>query len=125
MPSILCVDDEPTQLILLEFAFKRAGFNVLSAADGQEAIEVAKQRRPNIILMDLMMPVKDGHEATVGIKAIPELAHIPIVLYTAYAQEELTREARKAGAADVIPKSTLPKALVGKIKELLAFDSET
>jgi twitching motility two-component system response regulator PilH len=120
MPSILCVDDEPTQLILLKFAFERAGFTVLSANDGQEAVELTTQHRPDIILMDLMMPVKDGYQATVEIKADSNLAHIPIVLYTAYDQEVLAEQAKQAGAAEIIRKTTPPKALVAKINELLA-----
>lgn len=120
MPSILCVDDEPTQLILLKFAFERAGFTVLRANDGQEAVELTTQHRPDIILMDLMMPVKDGYQATVEIKAEPSLAHIPIVLYTAYDREVLAEQAKLAGAAEIIRKTTPPKALVAKIDELLA-----
>jgi CheY-like chemotaxis protein len=120
MPSILCVDDEPTQLILLKFAFERAGFTVISAANGTEAVQIAKENRPDIILMDLMMPVKDGYETTVELKALPELAGTPIVLYTAYDRSDSARAALKAGAADIVRKSTTPKVLVSKINELLA-----
>jgi len=57
MPTILCVDDEFSQLTLLEFAFNRAGFNVICASDGQEAIEKAQKNHPDIILMDLMIMI--------------------------------------------------------------------
>jgi len=119
MPSILCVDDEPTQLILLRFAFERAGFRVLSANNGQEAVELTNQHQPDLILMDLMMPLMDGYQATAAIKSNPALSHIPIVLYTAYDQTELVAQAKAAGAAEVIRKTIPPKALVSKINALL------
>ena len=123
MPSILCVDDEPTQLILLQFAFERAGFSVTSAANGTEAVQIARDNRPDIILMDLMMPVKDGLETTIELKALPALADIPVVLYTAYDQSDSAKAALKAGAAEIVRKSTTPKVLVTKINQLLAANA--
>jgi CheY-like chemotaxis protein len=118
MPTILCVDDEPNQLILYRFAFQRAGFRVFSANNGQEAVETARTFKPDIILMDLMMPIKDGYQATLEIKADPALAHIPVVLFTAYHQHSLTEKAASAGAAAVMPKTTPPMELLAKIQEL-------
>lgn len=119
MPSILCVDDEPTQLTLLNFAFKRAGFTVLSANDGQEAVEMAVQYKPDIILMDLMMPIKDGAAATVDIKANIATANIPIVLFTAYEKGNMAEAALAAGATEIVRKTTTPIDLVAKIRNLL------
>lgn len=120
MPSILCVDDEPTQLTLLNFAFKRAGFTVFSANDGQEAVEMAGQCNPDIILMDLMMPIKDGSAATMDIKTNTRTAHIPIVLFTAYEKGDMAETALAAGAIEIIRKTTTPVDLVAKIKNLLS-----
>lgn len=119
MPTILCVDDEPTQLTLLNFAFKRSGFTVLVANDGQEAIDMTQKHKPDIILMDLMMPIKDGAAATKEIKANPETSHIPIVLFTAYEKGTMATDAVKAGALDIIRKTTTPVDLVAKIRGIL------
>jgi CheY-like chemotaxis protein len=119
MPSILCVDDEPNQLILYRFAFGRVGFQVFSANNGQEAIEMAQTFKPDLILMDMMMPIMDGYQATVEIKTNAALAHIPIVLFTAYHHHALTEKAQKAGAAIVLPKTTPPSELLEKIQALL------
>ncbi|MFQ5575697.1 MAG: response regulator [Anaerolineae bacterium] len=119
MPTILCVDDEPTQIILLDFAFKRAGFTVVCAHNGQEAVELARRHHPDIILMDLMMPVKDGASATADLKAIPSLADTPIILFTAYETGDLARKALAAGAQEIISKTTPPAKLVSKINQAL------
>ncbi len=120
MPTILCVDDEFPQLTLLEFAFSRAGFNVICAHDGQEAVEKTQSAHPDIILMDLMMPLKDGAKATAEIKAIPALADIPIVLYTAYERGNAAQRALDNGAVEVIKKAIPPTQLVNKINRILA-----
>ena len=61
MATVLCVDDEPTQLMLLRLALTRAGYTVLEASDGQKGIETAVKNQPSLIIMDLMMPGMDGH----------------------------------------------------------------
>lgn len=119
MPTILCVDDEPTQLTLLKFAFRRAGFDVLLANDGREAVEIVQTSIPDVILMDLMMPVKDGATATAEIKALPGGADIPIVLFTAYERGELADRALAAGAQEIVKKTTPPTELVKKIQSML------
>ncbi len=120
MATILCVDDDPTQLTLLKFAFQRAGFTVLRANNGQEAVDLTLAHHPDIILMDLMMPVKDGATATVEIKSTPAVADIPIVLFTAYETGDMARQAMAAGALEIIKKTIPPSTLVKKIKALLA-----
>jgi len=121
MPTILCVDDELSQLTLLEFAFNRAGFTVICANDGHEAVEKTKSEKPDIILMDLMMPVKDGAAATKEIKAIPSLAQVPIVLYTAYEKGDAAGRALDNGALEVIKKTIPPTQLVAKINQILGI----
>ncbi len=119
MPTILCVDDETTQLTLLEFAFRRAKMSVLKASNGKEAIAQAQAHHPDLILMDLMMPVMDGASATVAIKSDPATADIPIVLFTAYETGEMAERALAAGATALIKKTTAPRELVESIKKLL------
>ena len=119
MPTILCVDDENIQRTLLKFAFTGAGFNVILAEDGQDAVDLAIEHKPDIILMDLMMPNKDGIEATREIKANVDLVHIPIVSYTAVEKGNLTKAVLEAGATKIIHKTTSPSDLVRQVKELL------
>ncbi len=120
MPTILCVDDEPTQLTLLEFTFRRAKMTVLKASNGKEAIEQTQAHHPDLILMDLMMPIMDGATATVAIKNDPALSDIPIVLFTAYETGNMANKAMEAGAIALIAKTTSPRDLIAKIEEILS-----
>ena len=115
MPKILVVDDEPTQLTILTFAFKRQGYDVICAENGEIAITEAAKEKPDVILMDLMMPKMDGAVATKAIKQDPELSEIPILLYTAYDVGDTAAAAVEAGAAEVIRKTMLPSKLAEKI----------
>ena len=119
MPTILCVDDEPTQLTLLEFAFRRSKMTVLKANNGQEAVAQAEAHHPDIILMDLMMPVMDGSAATAAIKQNPATADIPIVLFTAYETGAMAQKTLAAGAVKLIKKTTPPRELVDLIQKML------
>ncbi len=122
MPTILCVDDETTQLTLLEFAFRRAKMSVLKASNGQEAVKQAQAHHPDLILMDLMMPVMDGATATAAIKTDPATADIPIVLFTAYETGEMAERALASGATALIKKTTSPKELVETIRKMLKIE---
>jgi CheY-like chemotaxis protein len=119
MPLILCVDDNPSQLVLLRFLLERAGFEVSLAANGQEAIDLTPTLKPDLILMDMMMPVKDGYQASVEIKADPDLAQIPIVLLTAYNQRDVEQRAAAAGIDAVLSKTILPMDLLIRVQDLL------
>lgn len=122
MATILCVDDEPTQLTLLEFAFRRSKLAVLKAGNGKEAIAQAQEHHPNLILMDLMMPIMDGATATAAIKTDPATADIPIVLFTAYETGEMAQKALAAGAERLIKKTTPPRELVEIIQAMLTTE---
>lgn len=119
MATILCVDDDAIQLKLLGFSFKRAGFEVLTASNGEISIDIAKENLPDIILMDLMMPVMDGATATEHLKSDPATAHIPIVLFTAYEAGELAQRALNAGAEALVRKTTPPSTVVDTVKKYL------
>ncbi len=121
MPTILCVDDELSQLALLEFAFNRAGLTAICASDGYEAVEKTQSEKPDIVLMDLMMPTKDGATATKEIKAITSLAQVPILLYTAYDMGNAAQRALDNGALEVIKKTILPTQLITKINQILGI----
>lgn len=116
MKTILCVDDDPTQLMLLRLALTRAGYKVLEAPDGKEGVEMAIKHQPALIIMDLMMPVMDGAVAVQQIKQNQETAHIPILVLSAYARGEQAKRALKAGADEMISKTFILTDLVDKIK---------
>jgi CheY-like chemotaxis protein len=84
METILCVDDEPTQLMLLRLALIRAGYRVLEAPNGQKGVELAVENKPSLIIMDLMMPVMDGATAIWHLKQNEATKSIPILVLSAY-----------------------------------------
>jgi CheY-like chemotaxis protein len=122
MPVILCVDDEPNQLVLYRFLLQQAGFEVILANNGQEAIDITRIVQPNLILMDMMMPIKDGCQATTEIRMISNLAHIPIILLTAYRPHVLATRAAEAGITAILSKMITPMDLLAKIQAYLSVD---
>lgn len=116
MATILCVDDEPTQLMLLRLALTRAGYKVLEAADGQKGVEMAIEHQPALIIMDLMMPGMDGATAIWHIKQNPSTQHIPILVLSAYIKGDQAKRALDAGAEELISKSLILTDLIDKVK---------
>lgn len=83
MAKILIVDDEPDILFVLRVTLEAAGFEVVEASDGEEALSVVRSERPDLVLTDLMMPVLDGHEVIRRLRADPVTASLPIVVVSA------------------------------------------
>jgi len=102
--KILIVDDEPVVVTLLKSRVESHGFKVEIATEGASALEKAKEWRPDLILLDIVMPDMDGFEICRRLKATKELASIPVVLFTASQETQLEELARKAGAVKVIKK---------------------
>jgi two-component system response regulator RpaA len=119
METILCVDDEPTQLMLLRLALTRAGYQVLEASDGQKGIAMAIEHQPALVIMDLMMPVMDGATAIWHIKQNQTSKHIPILVLSAYTRGDQAQRAIDAGAAELISKSLILTELIDKVKSYL------
>ena len=119
MDTILCVDDEPTQLMLLRLALTRAGYQVLEASDGQKGIELAVEHKPALVIMDLMMPVMDGATAITHIKQNSATKHIPILVLSAYTRGDQAKRALDAGAAELVSKSLILTELIDKVKSHL------
>jgi CheY-like chemotaxis protein len=119
METILCVDDEPTQLMLLRLALTRAGYRVLEAPDGQKGIEIAVEHKPALVIMDLMMPVMDGATAIGHLKQNPATKHIPILVLSAYTRGDQAQRAIDAGAAELVSKSLILTELIDKVKSYL------
>lgn len=118
---ILIVDDDLTLLEMYVERIKAEGATVLQAQDGEEALKVAKENHPAIILLDIMMPKKSGFEVLKELKADPDLAKIPVLILTALADDTKKNEGLALGAVDYIVKSeTLPVDVIAKIDKALA-----
>jgi two-component system alkaline phosphatase synthesis response regulator PhoP len=122
--KILVVDDEPEMVKMLQMSLETASYEVITAYNGQEGIDKTKKERPDAIIMDLMMPEKDGFVACKEIKNDPECAHIPILVLTAIS-DHLTqsRYAKSMGleleAEDYIDKPVDPNLLLERLARLL------
>jgi CheY-like chemotaxis protein len=119
MPKILLVEDNEMNRDMLSRRLEKRGYAVLIAVDGGEGVAKAKAEVPDLILMDMSLPVLDGWDATKQIKADPATAHIPIIALTAHAMESDRQKALGAGCDDFDTKPVeLPRLLL-KIEELL------
>ena len=119
-PKILVVDDEPEAVELVDFNLKQAGFDVLTAEDGSEALNKARSGTPSLIVLDLMLPEIDGLEVCKMLRRDPSTARIPIVMLTAKAAELDRVLGLELGADDYITKPFSPRELVLRVKKLLA-----
>ena len=117
--KILLVDDEPPIILMLETRLKAEGYQVLSAIDGLTALEKAKKERPDLIILDLMLPKMDGHKVCALLKKDARYAKIPILMFTARAQEEDRRLGEEAGADAYLTKPFEAQVLLAKVRELV------
>jgi len=122
--KILIVDDEPYILNILDFSLDAEGYAVVQAADGEEAVALARDTSPDLVIMDVMMPRSDGFEACRRLKADPETAHIPVLLLTARNSSEDRRRGEEAGADGYITKPFSPQRLLDKVQQFLHVTSE-
>lgn len=116
---ILLVDDEPDILEFVGYNLKKEGFQVHSASNGEDAVALAKQHKPHLILLDVMMPGMDGIETCDAIRATPELSHTLIAFLTARGEDYSQVAGFDAGADDYITKPIKPKVLISRIRALL------
>ncbi|MFO0838740.1 MAG: response regulator [Phycisphaerae bacterium] len=119
-PRILLVEDDATNRDMLSRRLERRGFQVLMAVDGREGVDLALSARPDLILMDLSLPVLDGWSATRSIKSNPVTASIPVIALTAHAMESDRRRAFDAGCDEFDTKPVDFRLLSSKIDTLLA-----
>jgi len=117
--KILLVDDEKDILEFLGYNLKKEGFVVITARNGKDAIQLAKEEKPHLIILDVMMPQLDGIETCSEIRDIPELANTIIVFLTARGEDYSQIAGFDAGADDYITKPVKPKVLISRIKALL------
>lgn len=118
-PRILVVDDEPDAVELIEFNLRNAGFEVVAALDGEEALKKARAYAPDLILLDLMLPEVDGLEVCKILRRDPATAAIPVMMVTAKAAELDRVLGLELGADDYVTKPFSPRELVLRVKNLL------
>ncbi len=116
---LLLVDDEPDLVQMVSVRLKAAGYEVSTAYDGQEALDKVKQARPDLMILDLMLPKLDGYKVCRLLKFDERTKSIPILIFTARAQVEDVTLATECGADAYLTKPFEAKALLGKIQELL------
>ena len=118
-PRVLLVDDYPDAREMYAEYLDFSGFEVLEAANGMEALQRAAEGQPDIILMDLSLPVMDGWEATRRLKADKRTQDIPVVALTGHALAGISEGAKKAGCDAFVTKPCLPEDLVKEIRKVL------
>ncbi len=119
MTTILIVEDNEMNLDMLSRRLSRRGYEIITAIDGEKGIELAIKHIPDLILMDMSLPIIDGWEATRKIKEHQPTTHIPVIALTAHAMESDRQEALSAGCNDYDTKPIEIERLLGKIQALL------
>jgi len=116
---ILVVDDDPNIATLVAFKLEKAGYEVVKVADGEAALEALRSHRPDLVVMDVMMPKLDGCSATRRMRKMPEGEGVPIILLSAKGQDEDRDFGLAAGANDYMTKPFTPAELVERVRQYL------
>lgn len=114
--KVLIADDELRLRKVVALHLKKSGFEVFEAGNGQQAVDIAREVRPDVIVMDVMMPEKTGLEACDEIKADDALKAIPVILLTAMAESDDIKKGKDVGADEYLTKPFSPKELIDMIK---------
>jgi DNA-binding response OmpR family regulator len=117
--NILLVDDEPNILVMLSSRLKKNGYDVITARDGQEAFDVARKSKPDLIILDLMLPRMDGYTVCGLLKKDTKYSMIPIIMLTAKAQESDIKMGETVGADAYVKKPFTSEELMEVIKSFL------
>jgi CheY-like chemotaxis protein len=118
--TILVADDEPALLRLMAFVLQKQGHIMLTASNGEDALRMVRQHRPDLVVLDIMMPRLDGFEVAQTIRADPEIAGTPIVMLSAKAQDEDVQRGLAAGVDTYITKPFAPEQLAQVVADLLS-----
>ncbi|RLK51053.1 response regulator receiver protein [Alkalispirillum mobile] len=120
MPKrILIVDDEANIVLSLEFLMKQAGYEVETATDGDEALEALKEQKPDLVLLDVMMPRKNGYEVCEAIRADDDWKDVLVIMLTAKGRDVEREKGLSLGADDYITKPFSTQEVIDKVRELL------
>jgi DNA-binding response OmpR family regulator len=119
MPRILIAEDEKDIRELIAFTLRFAGFDVLLATNGVEAVEVAEAERPDLVILDVRMPRMSGYEACRRLKENPQTASLPIVFLSAKGQDSEIQQGLESGAEEYILKPFAPDELIQQVRDIL------
>lgn len=117
--KILIVEDERQLVEMVKMRLEASGYEVIAAYDGQEGLDLARRQRPDLIILDLMLPKMDGYKVCGLLKKDSRYVKIPILMFTARAQEEDVKLGKEMGADAYITKPFEPQVLLSKIQELV------
>jgi two-component system cell cycle response regulator DivK len=117
---ILVIEDQEDNRNILRDLLTSAGYAVIEAKNGEAGVQIAESERPDLILMDIQLPILDGYEATRRIKGNPALAAIPIIAVTSYALSGDDAKAKAAGCDGYVTKPFSPRQLLGEVREFLS-----
>ncbi len=118
-PSVLIVDDEPNIVISLEFLMKRAGYDVRVARDGEAAMRAIERRKPRLVLLDAMMPKRNGYDVCRSIRGNPDWHDIRIIMLTAKGRDVEIEKGLALGADDYITKPFSTRGVVARVRSLV------
>jgi DNA-binding response OmpR family regulator len=118
-PVVLVAEDDPDLLALATYRLERLGYEVLRAADGEEALALAARRTPDLVLLDVMMPRVDGLAAVRALRQRPETARTPVILLSARVQEGDVSAGLEAGADEYMAKPFSPRELGARVEALI------
>ncbi|GIW05085.1 MAG: two-component system response regulator [Thermomicrobiales bacterium] len=119
-PFVLLVEDDPVNRMLAKRILSAHGFPFAEATNGEEALEQARARKPDVVLMDLSLPVMNGWDAVARLRQIPSLADVPVIAVTAHAMRGDREKALEAGCDDYLSKPYRPAELVAAIERAVA-----
>ncbi|MBF0429163.1 MAG: response regulator [Magnetococcales bacterium] len=122
--EILIVDDAPNIVLSLEFLMKKEGFSVRSVVDGDAALEAIKIKRPDLVLLDVMLPKRNGYEVCEAVRANPDWKEVRIIMLTAKGREVEQEKGLALGADDYVTKPFSTKDLVVKVRGLLGLQGD-
>jgi DNA-binding response OmpR family regulator len=117
--SILVADDEPSILLSLQFLLQKAGYEVRLARNGEEVIQAVEQSTPDLLLLDAMMPQRDGYDVCQTIRADPRWASLPIIMLTAKSRDVERQKGMALGATDYVTKPFSTRDLVATVRKHL------
>ncbi len=103
-PRVLILEDEPHIVLSLEFLLRRAGYDTAAAGDGEEGLAMVRRLRPDVVLLDIMLPKRNGYEVCQAIKATPDLRSTPVIMLSARGQEVEVLKGLELGAARYVTK---------------------
>ncbi len=121
---ILLVEDQDDNRAILRDLLRSVGYELVEAVNGEEVLAIALENKPDLILMDIQLPIVDGYEATRRFKAEPALQDIPVIAVTSYALSGDEETARAAGCDDYVSKPISPLDLLAKVQQYLPADDK-